>query len=87
LLITTSVGNRIERRDRGWVIVDQTDSYPADVERAVWVVGDDDEDMPPMYFDTAEAALLSYDRAQWAAALRAKRREAALRRLGKPGGR
>ena len=52
-------GNRMERRDRGWVIVDKTDSYLADVERAVWVVGDDDEEMPPLYFDTAEAALLA----------------------------
>ena len=80
-------GNRMERRDRGWVIVDKTDSYLADVERAVWVVGDDDEDMPPLYFGTAEAALLAYDRSQRAAELRAKRREEALRRLGKVAGR
>ena len=77
-------GNRMERRDRGWVIVDETDSYLADVERAVWVVGDDGEDMPPLYFDTAEAAFMAYDRAQRAAELRATRREEALRRLGKP---
>ena len=80
-------GNRIERRDHGWVIVDETDSYLADVERAVWVVGNDDEDMPPLYFDTAQAAFLAYDRSQRAAELRAKRREEALRRLGKPDGR
>lgn len=80
-------GNQIERRDRGWVIVDQTDSYLADVERAVWVVGDDDEKMPPLHFDTAESALLAYDRSQRAAELRAKRRRAAFRRLGKRDGR
>ncbi len=80
-------GNRIERRDRGWVIVDETDSYLADVERTAWVVGNDDEDMPPLYFDTSEAAFLAYDRSQRAAELRAKRREEALRRLGKVDGR
>ena len=80
-------GNRMDRCDDGWVIVDQTDSYLADVERAVWVVGDDDGDMPPLHFDTAEAALLAYYRSQRAAELRAKRREEALRRLGKPDGR
>ena len=80
-------GNRMERRDRRWVIIDETDSYLADVERAVWVVGDDDEDMPPLYFDTAEAALLAYDHSQRAVELRAQRREEALRRLGKADGR
>ena len=44
----------------------------------------DDEDIPPLYFDTAEAAFLAYDRSQRAAELRVKRREEALRRLGKP---
>jgi len=68
-------------------IVDETDSYLSDIERAVWVVGDDDEEMPPLYFGTAEAALLAYDRSQRAAELRAKRREEALRRLGKVAGR
>ena len=61
--------------------------YLADVERAVWVVGDDDEDMPPLYFDTAEAALLAYYDSQRAVELRAKRRDEALHRLGKVAGR
>jgi len=76
-------GDLIERHERGWVIADDTDCYLADAERAIWVVGDDDEDMPPLYFDTAEAALLAYDCSLRAAELRAQRRKEALERLGK----
>lgn len=47
----------------------------------------DAEDMPPLYFDTAEAALLAYYDSQRAVELRAKRRDEALHRLGKVAGR
>jgi hypothetical protein len=80
-------GDLIERHERGWVIADDTDCYLADAERAIWVVGDDDEDMPPLYFDTAKAALLAYDCSLRAAELRAQRRKEALGRLGKSDGR
>ena len=80
-VIKTAIGSPASLTRR---IVDETDSYLSDIERAVWVVGDDDEEMPPLYFGTAEAALLAYFRSQRAAALRAKRREEALGRLGEP---
>jgi hypothetical protein len=76
-----SDGNRIEHRERGWVIVDETDCYLTDIDYPVWVVGDDDEDMPPLYFECAEAAYLAYKQSQRSMELLAKRRKKALQQI------
>ena len=76
-------GTRVEHREHGWVVADQSNGYLADVDHGEWVVGDDDEEMPPLYFDTPEDAYRAYALSEWLAEQRAKRREEALRRLGK----
>ena len=76
-------GTRIEARGNGWVVVGSFFSFLVDPEDAAWVVDEDDEDMPPAVFPTAEAAYRAWERSQEVAAARAKRREEALKRLGR----
>jgi hypothetical protein len=79
-------GTRIEPRDDGWVVICKSqgllDSYLTDPEHASWVIGDDDE-MPPAVFCTAEEAYAAWAWSEEVAAERVKRREEALKRLGK----
>jgi hypothetical protein len=72
----------IERRPQGWIVKDKMNSYLVDPDYAEWVVGEDQE-MPPAYFDSAEEAKRAYIRSERVGRLRVKRREEALRRLGK----
>lgn len=76
-------GTRIKAQGNGWVVIDGFQSLLADPEDASWVVDPDDEDMPPAVFRTPEAACRAWERSQEVAAVRASRREEALRRLGK----
>jgi len=76
---------RIEPRRDGWVVIDIFDSFLVDPGDAAWVVDEDDPDMPPMIFRTEEAAFHAWEVAQQVAHERAKRREEALRRLGRSG--
>jgi len=76
-------GTKIEARGDGWVVMDSFYSFLINPEDASWVVGDDDEDMSPMLFQTPEAAYRALMRSQAVAAARAQRRKEALRRLGK----
>jgi len=47
----------------------------------VWVVGDVDEEMPPLYFDCAEDAYRAYKRSQISMKLLAERRKKALQQI------
>jgi hypothetical protein len=76
-------GTRIEARGDAWVVVDSFYSFLLDPEDASWAMGEDDEDMPPATFSTAEAAYRAWQRSQAVAESRAKRREDALKRLRK----
>jgi hypothetical protein len=76
-------GTRIEARGDGWVVVDSLHSYLVDPEDAAWVVGDDDEDMPPTVFPSVAAAYRAWERSQEVGAARKRRREEALKRLGR----
>jgi hypothetical protein len=75
-------GTRIEARDDGWVVIDSFYSYLVDPEDAAWVAGDNDEDMPPAIFPSAEAAYRAWERSEETSAARMQRREEALKRLG-----
>jgi hypothetical protein len=77
-------GTRIEARGDGWLVVDSLHSFLVDPEDASWVVGDDNEDMPPTVFPSAAAAYRAWERSQEVAAERKRRREEALKRLGRP---
>jgi hypothetical protein len=76
-------GTKIEARGDGWVVIDSFYSFLLDPEDASWVVGEDDEDMPPAIFPTAEAAYRAWELAERVSAERSRRREEALRRLDK----
>jgi hypothetical protein len=76
-------GTRIEPRGDGWVVVDSFQSYLADPEDASWIVDPDDEDVPLAVFPTPEAAYWAWQRSETVAKARARRREEALKRLGK----
>lgn len=76
-------GTRIEARGDGWVVIDSFYSFLLDPEEAIWGADDDAEDLPPMIFPTAEAAYRAWQRSQVVEEARAKRREAALKRLGR----
>lgn len=76
-------GTRIEARGDGWVVIDSFYGFLLDPDDASWVAGEDDENLPPAIFATAEAAYQAWLRSQVVAEARAKRREEALRRLGK----
>ncbi len=74
-------------RDGGWVVVGKFQglltSYLTDPEEASWVIGDDDPEMPPAVFRTAEEAYLAWARCEEVGQGRARRRDEALKRLGK----
>jgi hypothetical protein len=76
-------GTRIEARGDGWVVIDSFYSYLVDPEDAAWVAGDDDEEMPPAVFPSAEAAYRARERSEETSAARKGRREEALKRLGR----
>jgi hypothetical protein len=76
-------GTKIEARGDGWVVMDSFYSFILDPEEASWVVGDDDQDMPPLFFPTAESAYRTWQQSEAVAAARSRRREDALKRLGK----
>ena len=76
-------GTKIEAREDGWVVVDGHLSFLVDPEDASWIVGEDDEDMPPAVFPTAEAAYRAWERSEDVAAARSRRRQQALKRLRK----
>jgi hypothetical protein len=67
-------GSKIEACGDGWVVVDNLHSFLVDPEDAAWVVGDDDEDMPPTVFPTAAAAYKAWERSGEVAAARKRRR-------------
>ena len=79
-------GTRIEPHGEGWVVLDSFWSYLSEPEYASWVVGPDDEDVPPAVFPTPEAAYRAWERSQEVAAARAVRSEKALKRLGRTAG-
>jgi hypothetical protein len=76
-------GTKIQRRGDGWVVVDSFYSYLADPEDASWVTDPDDEDVPLAVFQSPEDACRAWERSEEVAAARAKRREMALKRLGR----
>jgi hypothetical protein len=49
-------GYEAQERDQRWVVFDGTNSYLYDVDNAEWVYGDDDEEMPPLLFESREEA-------------------------------
>ena len=77
--------NDYQAQDRslGWVLFDGADAYLCDVEEAGWVCDDDDEEMPPLYFENLEEVYRAFFRSEKAAELRLRRREAAFRELGR----
>jgi hypothetical protein len=74
-------GTRIEARGDDWVVVDNLHSYLVDPEAPSWVVGNDDQEMPPTVSPTAAAAYKAWERSEEVAAARKRRREEALKRL------
>jgi hypothetical protein len=76
-------GTRIEARGDGWVVVDSFYCFLLDPEDASWGSDEGDEDLPLAIFPTAEEAYRAWLRSQVVAEARAKRREAALKRLGR----
>ena len=76
-------GTKIQRRGDGWVVIDSFYSYLADPEDGSWVTDPDDENLPAAMFPTPEAAFKAWRRSEQVAAARAKRREEALKKLGK----
>lgn len=83
--ITTGLedGTKIQRRGDGWVVIDSFYSYLSDPEDASWVTDPDDEDVPLALFQSPEDAYRAWVRSEEVAAARAKRREEALKRLGR----
>lgn len=75
-------GTRIEQRHDGWIVVDRDGFFLQDPNAAAWVADEDDEYMPPMMFNSPEAAYVACLRSEQAGAARKQRREEALRRLG-----
>jgi len=76
-------GTRIERQQGGWVVVDRYGSYLMDPEDAAWVVDADDPDMPALVFGNPEEAYLAFLRSCAVGEARERRREEALKRLGR----
>ena len=76
-------GTRIEARGSSWIVVDAQGFFLADPEDASWVADEDDEYMPPAVFPTPEAAYRAWEWSEERARTRARRREEALKRLGK----
>jgi hypothetical protein len=66
---------RVEARGDGWVVVDRLHSYLVDPENAAWVVGDDDEQMPPTVFPSAAAAYQAWRWSEEVGKAREQRRD------------
>ena len=75
-------GTKFEARGEGRVVVDSFFSYLLDPEDASWVVGDDDQEMPPAGFPTTAAAFGRGNGERRYGQERKRRREEALRRRG-----
>lgn len=76
-------GTRFERREKGYVIVDDKGYYLTSTEDPVWYRGDDEDDEDQAaYFDTPEAAWLGLRRAEAIGRAIEERRSALLHRLG-----
>ena len=65
------------------MVVDRYGSYLMDPDDAAWVADADDEDMPASVFDSAEEAYVAYLRSCAVGDARVRRREEALKRLGR----
>ena len=76
-------GTKIERQRDGWVVVDRYGYFLMDPEDAAWVADADDEDLPALVFGDPEEAYVAYLRACAVGDARERRREAALKRLGR----
>ena len=76
-------GTRIERQQGGWVVVDCNGCYLMDPEDAAWVADVDDEDLPALVFENPEEAYVAYLRSCAVGDARERRREEALKRLGR----
>ena len=77
-----SDGTRIVSREGGWLVVDDGGYFLEDPNGAVWVP-EDDADLPAMVFSTAEKAYAAYRRSCAVGEARKRRREEALKRLGR----
>jgi len=77
-----SDGTRIVSREGGWLVVDDGGYFLEDPNSAVWVP-EDDADLPAMVFSTAEQAYVAYRRSCAVGEARMRRREEALKRLGR----
>ncbi len=77
-----SDGTRIVSGQGGWLVVDDGGYFLEDPNGAVWVP-EDDTDLPAMVFSTAEEAYASYRRSCAVGEARKRRREEALKRLGR----
>jgi hypothetical protein len=74
-------GHRIERREGGWVIADDTGLALIDEEQCAWAAAHE-SDLAPLQFDSPEAAFAAYERSVALAASREERYQAAIKRLG-----
>ena len=85
LAITCSWDNstRIERQQSGWIVVDRYGYFLMDPEDAAWVTDADDEDLPALVFGNPEEAYVAYLRSCAVGDARERRREEALKRLGR----
>ena len=77
-----SDGTRIVSREGGWLVLNDRGYLLEDPNAAVWVP-EDDEDLPAMFFSTAEQAYVAYRRSCAVGEARKRRREEALKRLGR----
>jgi len=77
-----SDGTRIVSRQDGWLVLDDGGYFLEDPNAAVWVP-EDDADLPAMVFITAEEAYAAYRRSCAVGEARKRRRERALKRLGR----
>lgn len=77
-----SDGTRIVSRQDGWLVLDDRGCLLEDPNVAVWVP-EDDAELPAMVFSTAEEAYAAYRRSCAVGEARKRRREEALKRLGR----
>ncbi len=77
-----SDGTRIVSGQGGWLVVDDGGYFLEDPNGAVWVP-EDDAELPAMVFSTVEKAYAAYRRSCAVGVARKRRREEALKRLGR----
>ena len=73
-----------ERREGGWIVIDRKGYALLNIEDPAWSDRDDDPQMPFLEFPTPEEAMLAYLRSELIVEARSARREAAMKRLGRP---